>query len=1323
MLRNESESLVGSTFEGRYQIVAKLGDGGFGDVYKASQLTTGQLVALKVMNASVPRGAASIDKRVSRFLREAELCAQLHHPNIVRLLDSGQTPSGELYMVFAFAPGDNLAELLAREGALSAREACHLMAQVLDALACAHAQGVVHRDLKPSNIMIVSTGARRNAVVLDFGIGAVISGLVDEASVRLTGTGDVLGTPGYGAPEQWRGTEPSPAADVFSWGLVFIETLTGLPVYGGRSAAELHYQLLSSDPVPLPRNLERHPLADVLRLATHKDPTLRSLGAAGLLDALDRCDVRGVDPEPESGARSHEYQSSRAASLLPTEATSGSDAPLTPRPVGDERRQVTAICCRLNSVTALSSAVDVEDLDEASRAALAECAAVARRHGGSVVAALGNELLIYFGYPRAAEDDVFRAARAALAIVDAMRSESETAAKRGVGLEIGVGAHTGLVSGDTREGAITLLVGSTPQLAGQLASLAGIGAALSSAEFQRLVRSKFDTEPRALSSSARLTGDFFQLLSERDSALPTPNAARGPLVGREQEVALLLERWQRMQSAGGQCCLITGEPGIGKSRLAREVRDQLPLDGYSFLEGRCSPDTRNSVLFPVLALLARALGLESVQAASEPDAARTRLEGLIGSYGLALSDTMPLFLPLLGLPLGESYVPLDVSPQRRKELTLGAITSVLTAMADSRPLLILLEDLHWADATTLELLGRMVVQVPSVPICLLLTARPEFAPSFVTTGMLQLPLNRLSRPQIDSMVRGLLGHKQLPTAMLERVASRTDGIPLFVEEFTRMMLESGLLLEHEDHFELSEQPSGVEIPGTLRGLLTARIDRLERARETAQVAAALGREFSLDVLLAAGPNGPAAVLEDLEKLTAAGLILRKRRAKDSVGVFKHALIRDAAYDSLSKSARQRTHARIAAVLEERFPDSVKGRPDLLALHHAAAEQKREAIGYAQRAGEQSLQASAFPEAIAHVTNAVDWCEALESGDRVEAELCAQGVMVQAMMFTRGWADPGVKATAERSTTLLEQLNPFSPHRMPALWSLFAFHHTASNRAQALVVAEEMVALATQTGDPGFTAMALTIHGIALHPIGKFGAARTSLERAIELYDPALHRDHGPRIGMDSLVLAKTLLAHLRWFAGDDAEAFELVTSALAWAREINHVPTLAIGLLYGCQVYQFAGNKLVAAEMAGEILALSARYGLPAYEGYAAIVHAWSTGNEGQADAILGALAGMGCRLCLSYYSSLVAENLAERGAYQEACDRIDRCLILCTENGEHYYEPQLHRLRAAYQIKSGKADESVRASLERAIALAGNQNMARIAALAASELSSRGAN
>ncbi|HET9624311.1 MAG TPA: protein kinase, partial [Kofleriaceae bacterium] len=379
-------------------MISKLGEGGFGTVHKARQLSTGQLVALKILRQA-QRDEDTQKVWVARFLRETKLCAQLRHPNIVQLIDSGETADGTLYIAFAYAPGDTLAALLQVEGALAPREARYLMLQVLDALACAHAEHVVHRDLKPSNIMIIPTGARRNALVLDFGIGGVLD---SERSARLTGSREGLGTPGYGAPEQWRGAEPSPQADLFSWGLVFLECLTGKPAYTG-SAADIFYHLLSTDPVPVPGALAHHAIGEVLARAIAKEPHARAGSARALLDALEACDLRGLSRQlrPSIGSDAPAFMTGPTVDIVRF-SSEQADAPIAPA-LGGERRQLSALCCRVAldpaAAPAGTAAADAEAMDDVLHGALATCAEVGRRHGGYVASAIGDQLLIYFGYP------------------------------------------------------------------------------------------------------------------------------------------------------------------------------------------------------------------------------------------------------------------------------------------------------------------------------------------------------------------------------------------------------------------------------------------------------------------------------------------------------------------------------------------------------------------------------------------------------------------------------------------------------------------------------------------------------------------------------------------------------------------------------------------------------------------------------------------------------------------------------------------------------------------------------------------------------------
>jgi TOMM system kinase/cyclase fusion protein len=1292
----EPPFLHGTLFEGRYEVISSLGEGGFGVVYKARQISTGQPVAIKIMRQPDHGSADEIDRRARRFQREMALCAQLHHPNIVQLVDAGRTEAGLLYGIFSFQPGETLADVLSGEGTLDLIETRHLMLQVLDALACAHAQGVIHRDLKPRNIMVNATGARRNAVVLDFGIGALATGNRDEDRTRLTRTDEVLGTPGYAAPEQLRGLEPSPRSDVFSWGLIFVECLTGKRVYTGSSTPEIIYAQLSAGDVPIPPMLEHHPLGELLHRALHKDVAAREVTARDLIVALEAANLRALEARPllHGGLPSlldrRAAQQGNTVTLRSTDGISDTAAAQPRIMIEGERRQLTALCCALEVHATGGRSLDDEDIEELLRFQLVTCAQIAQRHHGHVAAALGDQILVYFGFPYAAEGDAQRAARAALAMMAAVQGEHERlAAQRGLALDARIGIHTGLVSARDPGGGISagLVVGATSSVAARASRAAPPGLIAVTPEAQRVLRASFELAAAHVMDGSAGPVPLYRLGRQRREHLPTPTSEspKSPLVGREQEMELLLDRWHRVRRGTGQSILVTGEPGIGKSRLGSELRARLAGEAHAFLEGRCSPDAQNHVLHAIADLLGRALGLDPQSA---PDGRLAPLEVALAAQGFVLTEVMPLFLPLFDLPMTRPYAPLDLSPQRQKELTLEAILSLLFAMAEKQPILVMIEDLHWADATTLELLGKLIAEAPSAAVCLLLTARTEFAPPFPAADLLQLQLGRLEPQQVEILVQRLVS-KKLPADVLAQVAGRTDGVPLFVEELVRMMVESGALVEREDRYELVRPLSAAGIPGTLRNLLTARLDRLAQAKETAQIAAALGREFSGEVLAAVSPHGPAAVQEALERLIGAGIVYRKRRGRDVGYVFKHALIRDAAYESLPRATRIKVHALIARTLEDRFPALVESRPDLLAHHHAAAEQKHRAIAYAQRAGMRALQRSANAEAVGHVREALGWLDGVrDARARAEAELALNGVITPALMATNGYAAQEVEASARRSLEIIDSIGE-SPHTFSTLWNLCMYHHVRAEHEQAFARMRQCLSMAEQAQDIARQVAILPLLGESLMLQGKLEEARARLEAALALYDPALCKEHVFTLGQDARVYAHSVLGLTLCALGYPDQAREHGKSAVAWARELEHANSMGLALTYLGGVWQYRREPEPAREMCDALVALAERHGLPQWAALSGLLRGWVDRKPDDAAQILDSFRAMGVGQSLSYWASTIAESEAALGRLDAAVQRLDWCLHKANDVHEMNYTAELYRLKGTYLLQREPNDRN----------------------------------
>ena len=622
-----------------------------------------------------------------------------------------------------------------------------------------------------------------------------------------------------------------------------------------------------------------------------------------------------------------------------------------------ERRQLTVMFCDLVGSTPLSEQFDPEELRELIRTYQQACSAVITRFNGRIAKYLGDGLLAYFGYPLAHEDDAQRAVRTALGILEAMRTVN---AKHGgqFSLKVRLGIHTGLVvvgemgGGEFREQAA--IVGDTPNTADRLQDIAEPDTVVISGATYKLVRGLFECEslgPRALKGLS-IPVQVHRVLRESEAQTRFDVAMRAgltPLIGRENESAILVQRWAQARGGEGQVVLLTGEPGIGKSRLVQGFKERIAMEPSTWLECHCSPYHYNSAHYPVIDLLQRFLEFESND---DSLVKLSKLERGLRKYGLPVTDYLPLLASLLSLPVPEEYPGLTLTLEAQKEKTHLAIHAWLLAIAEATGLVLLFEDLHWTDPSTLELLGALLDQVPTTRLLLVLTYRPEFEPPWsVRSHFVSVALSRLPRTHAEAVVYNVSGGKPLPPQVLDQIITKTDGVPLFVEELTKTVLESDLVRERNGRYELTGPLPPLAIPSTLRDSLTARLDRLGSVREVAQLAATIGRDFSYELLRAISPlddldlRGAMAALVDAEVLYRRGVVPQARY------LFKHALIRDAAYESLLKSKRQQVHSRIASVLEQQFLKVVQAQPELIAHHYTEAGLIAQAVPYWQKAGE------------------------------------------------------------------------------------------------------------------------------------------------------------------------------------------------------------------------------------------------------------------------------------------------------------------------------------------------------------------------------------
>jgi class 3 adenylate cyclase len=722
-------------------------------------------------------------------------------------------------------------------------------------------------------------------------------------------------------------------------------------------------------------------------------------------------------------------------------------SPATLQTPDAERRQLTVMFCDLVDSTRLARKLGPEDYRTVVRAYQQTCATVIQPFEGHIAQYLGDGLLVYFGYPQAHEDDAQRAVRAGLGILDALPTHNVGLAQdKGVRIAIRLGIHTGLVvvgamgGGDRQE---PLALGDTPNIAARLQGLAAPDMLVLSEATYRLVQGYFVCQELGLYPVKGVDQPMAVLQVLQESAAQSRldvAATRGltPLVGREEEVGLLLRCWAQSQDGLGQVVLLSGEAGIGKSRLVGVLREHAEGEGYTRLAFRCLPYYQHSALYPVLEHLQRLL---QFRRDDTPETKLARLEQALQASRFALDEVVPLLAALLSVPLPEArYAPLQLSPQRQRQKTLEALLGWLLAEAAHQPTLAVWEDLHWSDPSTLEFLSLLMDQTPTARLLMLCTCRPEFAPPWSPRSYLtHLTLGRLGHAQVETMIAPITGGKALPAGVVQQIVAKTDGVPLFVEELTKAVLESGLLQEHEDHYELLGPLPALVIPATLHDSLMARLDRLATGKEVALLAATLGRAFPYELLRAVAPLDEAMLQQALARLVEAELLYQRGVPPQATYLFKHALIQEAAYQLLLKSTRQHYHQHIAQVLETQFPDTAETQPELLAYHYTAAGLSGQAIPYWQRAGARAIERSANTEAISHLTTALELLQTLpDAPERVQQELDLSIALGIPLVLTKGYAALEVEITYTQAHELCRQLGD-TPQLFPVLVGLRRFY--------------------------------------------------------------------------------------------------------------------------------------------------------------------------------------------------------------------------------------------------------------------------------------------
>ena len=992
-----------------------------------------------------------------------------------------------------------------------------------------------------------------------------------------------------------------------------------------------------------------------------------------------------------------------AAEKLPP--TSGS-APVRPETDAAERRQVTVMFSDLVGSTALSARMDPEDLRDVITAYQKSVAETVQRFGGFVAKYMGDGVLIYFGYPQAHEDDADRSVRAGLQLIAAV-----SALKSPVPMQTRVGIATGLVVvgdliglGEAQERGI---VGETPNLAARLQGIAEPNTVVIAESTRKLLGNLFELEdlgPKDLKGLARPVRAWAALRASSAEGRFEAMQTSGPtaLVGREEELELLLQCWSKAKTGEGQVVLLSGEAGIGKSRLTAALLENI-AEPHTRLRYFCSPQQTDSAFYPIISQMERAAGL------ARDDTLQVKLDKLdvLLAQTLTSKQDAALFAEMLPLPNDGRYPALELNPQQRRQRTLEALTSQLAKLARQQPVLMIFEDAHWADPSSLEVFGRTVDQIKPLPVLLIITFRPDFnAPWVGQSHVTSLTLNRLGEREATAIVARLVGNKELPADVMAEIVERTDGIPLFVEEMTKAVLEAEG--ESEARRTVAAVPSpALTVPASLHASLMARLDRLGHAKELAQIGAAIGREFS-HALLAAVERKPEAELgAALDRLIESGLLFRQGVPPQATYLFKHALVQDAAYGTLLRSRRQQIHARIATTLENQFPDLAAAQPQLLAQHYAGAGLNEKAVGYLLKAGQQAYVRSAMTEAMAQFQKGLDLLPSLpDDRGRQQHELDLQIGIGQALHATQGYSAPAVAEAYGRARKLAEQLDA-RDYLAPLLHGLWALRFVRGELKVALALAEELEAFGTERDNLSASLVGKEERGNLFYWLGEFTTARALLEQCDALGDPAHRAVLAAWSPQDQYVQTLDYLAIILARQGYIEQGRTRLNAALTEARGLRHAHTSAVAFNWASVLEIFLSSPHEAHRYAQELTALSNEHGFSYWV-------AWGNLHQGYSLTVLGrpeeglhlltnglsSLRAMGAVVGTPWALSGLATAYGALGRPVEGLDCLGEAAKIIEKTGERANEFDVALSRGDLLLATGDrtmAEESYR----RAIAIA----------------------
>ncbi|MDC1162427.1 TOMM system kinase/cyclase fusion protein, partial [Tenacibaculum sp.] len=1236
------------------------------------------------------------NQQLARFERETKLCSEIKHPNIVQLIDKGYLDNGEPYAVFEYIEGETLKKFILRTNGLPAPKMAALMEQVLDALVSAHSKGIVHRDLKPHNIMVSKMGSRHHIKILDFGIGAFTHDFRSLDYQNLTVTQDVLGTPTYSAPEQLRGEPPTVKSDLYAWGLIVLECLTGRPVMDGGSIAEVFQRQLMSSRIPLPQAIVGHDLAKLLRRVLEKNSRDRVGDVQTIFKEFEQINFNTLIGDIT-------VQKKEIASY--EEITVGND--MIWSGISGSRKQLTILCLKLNLEIANNMFLDLEILDTIQKDQVNLCKDTAIHYGGHVSGAFMNNLAIYFGYPESNDTDARRAGRTALELINDVKKRSALLYEQySVSLSIQIGLHTGIVlvqRNNTPEG-------NVPNMAFSLAHKASPGNALVSASSKKLLDPflEFEKVELVVGSNEQTELETFKLVGEREAeALSSlrPWSATREMIGRDKEKAKLLKLWS-LTNNKGNAVLINGQAGIGKSKLTYEVKKEISSLGGKVRECRCLPEYKNNALYPFLNMLRNHWGIVGID---DEERVVKKLREVLKNAECNKKDSLPLICSWLSIPLSEEYTLISTTPEDQKALFFQIMKQCILHISKDQKLLLVVEDLHWLDSTSIEFIEYLLSSIENHQLLLVMTTRPIFQNPWGNKLITIINLTILSKNAIQLLVEEILKGIPISNKVLGYIELRTDGVPLFIEELINMLLDQNYIKLEDKKYEIVANIDQI-VPMTLQDLLNARLDRLGLAKETAQLAATIGREFGYELLLKSSAKDEATIQSDLNLLTNVDLIYLQRKVQGETYIFRHALIRDAAYEGMVTKQRKKNHAMIADTLNSEFPKIIEDTPLEIARHFAGAEKFEDATNVGIESIEKQIKNSLNIAALDINKLVVNWLCKIPDGDKkIELEFKLNNMILPAIMAQSGYGSKEVVAINKRNELLISKVkeneNSISNKVLSEIahqteWGLFLGYHFGGKRKEAAILVNSMLNQLKKNPNRDIEVGISPLISQAFHADGDFKKASELCDRVIEIYNKDTDIEIGFKYCMEPKSAAYFLKTTIVLCEGKPAIAFELILKAINWAKEIKHSVTLTLAYTYYALLAYLVDDKMLLKSIIKEHDEINGDISEENWvRTHLDMLGYWALSEIQSGEKYVSNTLKSNQYYALSWYEPSLAKTYLEKGFTDKAINLLENSLKRCELDNEKWVLPHLRRnLAKCYYKKNRLETKKIKHLLTKAI-------------------------